>query len=68
MKKSNRGTQRKFVRYAITYLVCLLLAVLTWSLVMYAEHEAQAKGAGSDAAAFGDAPMKCLDAVIYEAI
>ncbi len=39
MKKSNRGTHKKIVRHIVTYFVCLLLAVLTWTLVMYAEHE-----------------------------
>lgn len=39
MKKNARGTHKKIVRHIVTYFVCLLLAVLTWTLVMYAEHE-----------------------------
>ena len=40
MKKNNQSTHNKIVRLIVTYFVCLLLAVLTWTLVMYAEHEA----------------------------
>lgn len=39
MKKNARRTHKKVVRHIVTYFVCLLLAVLTWTLVMYAEHE-----------------------------
>ena len=40
MKKTKMSG--KIVRHLVTYLVCLVLAVFTWVLVMYTEHEEQA--------------------------
>ena len=37
MKKMTIRTRNKIIRYAIAYLICLALAVLTWVLVKYAE-------------------------------
>ena len=39
MKKAQGTTRAKIARHILTYFICLLLAVLTWTLVMYAEYE-----------------------------
>ncbi len=50
MKKAQGSARTKIVRHILTYFICLFLAVLTWTLVMYAEHEASdKKNAGADA-------------------
>ena len=41
MKKAQGTTRAKIARHILTYFICLLLAVLTWTLVMYAEYEAK---------------------------
>ena len=41
MKKAQRSARSNIAHHILTYFICLLLAVLTWTLVMYAEHEAK---------------------------
>ena len=55
MKKTSSGVRGKIVRHIITYLICLLLAVLTWLLVMYTESEEnKPQGEGTQAVCVTD--------------
>ena len=46
MKKTQSGTRKRIGWYILVYFICLLLAVLTWTLVKYAEHDGSTEKAG----------------------
>ena len=61
MKKGIRGARTNIARYIITYAVCLVLAILTWALVMYAEHTDEEKPASECAVS----SVQCADTLYF---